>query len=819
MPRVAHCDVRRILLDSDPRVDRHRFAHEESPWPARWIAHPSCTGTTESVVVAFRRRFNFNDARRMRLHVTADQRYELFLDGRRIGRGPERGDHLNWFYETYEVDFPAGDHLLVARTWWLTDEAPSPYAQVTTRPGFLLLAESVELADQPVDDELTTGVADWQCKWLTGYTFVAPPDLNAFLVAGARIRIDGAAFAWDFQHGEGNDWVASRPVAKAAIKSIAAESAASWLLRPSVLPAMLDVPRVQPVCRFVEAPENSEVHARTIDLKNNLPADVDAWSKLLAGTDRLSIPPRSCRRIILDFEDYVCGYLELLTTGGMGATIHTGWAESLFIEKGTWKKDNRHTIEGKFFLGMGDSFVLDGGDQDRLFEPLWWQAGRYLQLTITTAEESLKIKSIVLRETGYPHRFESKFTSSEPRLEQVIRPALRTLQMCSHETYMDCPYYEQLQYVGDTRLQALVTYANTRDDRLARKAIEMFDASRACGNSGLTMARHPCRILQTIPPFSLYWIAMVHDHLMWRGNLSFVRARLPGVRAVVDAFAASLTSDDLIQSSTGWNFVDWVPGWFHGMPTDAERGVNGTINFHTVYTLRLAAELERFAGEPELAARNDRLADRIAAAANCFFEPTRGLFAEDRARTAFSEHTQCFALLGRGIVNGKRPHVADALLRDPNLSRATIYFSHYLFEVYRELGRIDRLVDRMSVWFEQARNGNVTTSEMPEPTRSDCHAWGAHPVFHYLATMLGIRPGAPGFATVSIQPQLGPLGFARGTMIHPRGEISVDVRATGTTLQGEVKLPKGVGGTLLVNGAKVPLPSDGAIFRFGEDTQ
>ena len=41
----------------------------------------------------------------------------------------------------------------------------------------------------------------------------------------------------------------------------------------------------------------------------------------------------------------------------------------------------------------------------------------------------------------------------------MIPVALRTLEMCSHDTSMDCPYYERLNYVGDTRLQSLVAYA------------------------------------------------------------------------------------------------------------------------------------------------------------------------------------------------------------------------------------------------------------------------------------------------------------------------------------------------------------------------
>jgi hypothetical protein len=107
---------------------------------------------------------------------------------------------------------------------------------------------------------------------------------------------------------------------------------------------------------------------------------------------------------------------------------------------------------------------------------------------------------------------------------------------------------------------------------------------------------------------------------------------------------------------------------------------------------------------------------------------------------------------------------------------------------------MDLFFPRMELWFGLKANGLKTTVEMPEPTRSDCHAWGAHPLHHYFASLLGIRPASPGFATVEIAPQLGELNEARGTMPHPYGEISVDVRREGETLNATVTLPEGLTG-------------------------
>ena len=153
----------------------------------------------------------------------------------------------------------------------------------------------------------------------------------------------------------------------------------------------------------------------------------------------------------------------------------------------------------------------------------------------------------------------------------------------------------------------------------------------------------------------------------------------------------------------------------------------------------------------------------------------------------------------------RRERIAAGLLADNRLARTTIYFTHYLFETYRILGRIDTLMSRLSLWFELERLGFKTTFEEPEPSRSDCHAWGAHPIYHYFATLLGIRPGAMGFRTVHIAPQLGPLTGASGKLVHPLGEIEVDLAAERNSLRGSIKLPPGLSGTFTHAGRTVEL--------------
>jgi len=102
--------------------------------------------------------------------------------------------------------------------------------------------------------------------------------------------------------------------------------------------------------------------------------------------------------------------------------------------------------------------------------------------------------------------------------------------------------------------------------------------------------------------------------------------------------------------------------------------------------------------------------------------------------------------------------------------------------------------------------GLTSTPETPEPTRSDSHAWAAHPNYGLLATVLGVRPASAGFRTVRIAPALGPLRRAEGRVPHPRGDIDISLEREGAAgLRATVTLPPGVSGALVWRGRRVPL--------------
>ena len=193
--------------------------------------------------------------------------------------------------------------------------------------------------------------------------------------------------------------------------------------------------------------------------------------------------------ILLDRKTLTTAYPRLTVSGGKGANDPPDLFGSP-LRQGAKHKGDRDAV-GRLaasVLGLNDSFLPDGGEH-RVFEPLWWRTWRYLDLDIQTDDQPLTLESLTANFTAYPFEERAKLQTGDPDLDKIWEISWRTARLDAHETYMDTPYYEQLQYVGDTRIQALISYTVAGDDRLARQALEAFNDSRI--PEGITRSRYP----------------------------------------------------------------------------------------------------------------------------------------------------------------------------------------------------------------------------------------------------------------------------------------------------------------------------------------
>jgi hypothetical protein len=115
----------------------------------------------------------------------------------------------------------------------------------------------------------------------------------------------------------------------------------------------------------------------------------------------------------------------------------------------------------------------------------------------------------------------------------------------------------------------------------------------------------------------------------------------------------------------------------------------------------------------------------------------------------------------------------------------------------------DEYLKTLGDWRGFLKMGFTTWPEQPGDTRSDSHAWTAHPTYDLLTLVAGIEPASAGFATVRIAPHLGNLTSLEATYPHDKGLIHVKYEDS----HAEIELPPGLTGEFVWKGKTTALKS------------
>lgn len=573
-----------------------------------------------SYIAVYRCRFSLREAADISFRYSADEKAQLFLDGKRIQEGPERGAREYWYYQEGLIKACPGEHVLTVRVICFGFQKWA-YAQHSIRHGFFI-------------EEKSGILKDWDCQIESGCSFEAGfPDWGVF----PRIHLT-AEHNNEILSGKGGVW---KPVA--------------WFEDDRVL-NLPDLPAMK-------------------------------YEKIL---------PDKQENGLCYFEHYVCAWA-IYRMSGKG-TVKIRWAESPYLTDefdDSLLKGKKGKRDGSVFIGNFDIFEVDG---ELLWYDYWWRAGHYVQII---TEGDITCEPEFFR-TGYPYP-EVKANS---KLEEM---ALETLFNCSHETYMDCPYYEQLMYISDSRLEALCTYSITDDHRLPAKALRMFSLSQR--PDGSFNSQWPSHSVQTIPTFMLIWFLMLHDYYERHGNDPLVQEVRPRGEKLLDFLLSQRNSHGLLEME-GWNFIDWYPPWKSGVPPC--ESCTSSLNWFFVLALQAMAKMQFRPGLEEIA---EQVKAKIK---ELFYVPEQQLYAMDMKKEIFSEHSQVLALLA-----DQDTRVIDSL-RNKELIPCSISFSYYYLEACRKFGLDDLLKKRIGKWEALQDEGLTTYPEEFINPRSDCHAWSSH---------------------------------------------------------------------------------------------
>jgi hypothetical protein len=754
----------------------------------------------------FRRTFTVADPAQVHLRValSADSRYLFYCNGTFIGRGPAKGDITHHFYDTFDLTrhLRAGRNVLAALVLDMSRVAHRPAllgppCSVMTYTGGFVLEGALQDLSGAVTEDLRTDdrwkVAVDKAHHFQNENTTFEGYLGYFEHRHAALVPTG----WNSADFDDSAWPAAHVLFKAELKENRRDPASPYGLMPRMIPML----------------EEGEP-ARFPDAYQSGGAAVSAdWQALLSEDRPLTLPAGATVDLVLDFQKLTTAFPHLVVSGGTGSTVRLTYAEVLRLawktpgakmigkqqslanlashfadESRGWTFDRRGEV-----TGWCDIFELSG--RDEVIEPLHWRAFQFIGLRITVGAEPLTLRAVKHRFTAYPYHVKATFRCSDPALEKIWEVGLHTMRMCSHETFEDCPHYEQMQYAGDTMITSKLGMLTTGDCQLTRQALYHFDWSRI--TDGLTTARYPSRLLQVLPAWSIHWITAVKDYYLVTADRATLADLQPGMRAVLDWYRRHTNADGLPFKLPYWNMTDWCPWWPRGVVPGAD---DGATCIHSAQYINALDELAWMSGELGLSAESQALRDEAArlrpVAHAQFWSESEGLYFDRPGGPEVSQYGNAWAIVA-GIAG---PAQCDRIFArfpyDEKLAPGSFFWLHFGFTAMAKAGRYGNISEHLGPWHESISYGLSTFVEENSYWRSMCHAWSAHPILEFQQRILGITPAKSGFEAIAITPHLAGLTHAAGSLCTPRGLVEVAWRAEAGKFTLEATVPGGVSTTV-----------------------
>lgn len=753
---------------------------------------------------------DLDDPAELILSISANSRYRLWINGEAVCSGPCRGDRWRHYYETIDVSarLRSGVNVFSVQVWSLNTymindprHAQQPLFTIASLPVGPRLAVSgicLNRGGKMIAD-LATGQAQWLACVDDAITTESDEQYTIFMGAIAeRVLAQRLPGGWKRPDQPDDAWFQA---AKAEPCLGAGDEHPLF-----IVPQLLLVQRPIPL-----------LDERLREFKREMSAKLEPGCLLLSfgigGShvrDGVEIPPYSSAVVELDAGELTTGYPVYPMQSGAEACVKIRYAERYFQpgnEKANTVRDD--AVNGEI-MGFEDIYYPAGASA--AYEPFWLRTFRFIRIEVTTGSEAMILGRPWYRESVYPLQPKTTITSSESWIDPLWKISLRTLQLCMHETYEDCPYYEQMQFIMDTRLQALFTYSVGGHTGLVAKALEDFHSSLL--PEGITQDRFPSAVAQIIPSFSLHFVFMLLDYYWQTGDTGFIRRYRSTVDSILEWFERKIGQSGLVEKIGYWEFIDWVPEWQEGEPSACKAGPSTIHNLVYASALQAGAELNRATGRDGVAdeylRRSSSILNQIER--SCWSEQW-GMYREGPGFEQYTQHAQVWAVLS-GLCQGeKAKRVMTGALDNPGVLKCSFSMSFFLFRALEQAELYDRTEQLWQSWINLLPLHVTTLPETPFQPRSDCHAWSALPLYEFTHSLLGVKCAKPGWGEIVIEPHTLNLPEMSGHLHTPAGDVSVSWRRTSSEFSIWGQVPDGVPFRLCWNGMMDERYEDGGSFK------
>ncbi|MBR7104156.1 MAG: family 78 glycoside hydrolase catalytic domain [Lentisphaeria bacterium] len=494
--------------------------------------------------------------------------------------------------------------------------------------------------------------------------------------------------------------------------------------------------------------------------------------------------------VILDLGREQVGYLSLDMTAPAGTVVDIAHGEHLAAGRVSAQIEKRN---------FADRYVCREGRNKFVFRHRRLGC-RYLELHILT-KSPVEITYCGLIPLELPLPQEATFDCEDRLLLKNRELAVRTLNLCMHEHYEDCPWREQALYGYDSRNQILYGYYVWGNYGFAANSIDLlgksFDGERYFSLSA------PGRLQsRTIPIFTLIWITELLEYQLFSGNGELFTKWQSLTDQILEAALVHKVPGNEAFYHPGkeahiWNFCEW-----NERLCDVREHPSSTYNVYLYEALIAASKLHRFAGNTGRAEQLQCVAGRLGEALKArFWNDKLKVFMLTQNDGSLEEYEHVQAVF---LANGLAEEHQDDLLQSflfRRLNGITFSGLPYFVKALQRLGKegrsylyeyLDKLFTPMllagstSLW--ETADGSTAFNR----AGSLCHAWSSVIPYYCGSHLLGVRPLEPGFARFEVRPFCGKLTHAGGEIPVPGGFIRVSWQLRDGMIELELEHPEGM---------------------------
>ncbi|HEY8390924.1 MAG TPA: family 78 glycoside hydrolase catalytic domain, partial [Clostridia bacterium] len=454
---------------------------------------------------------------------------------------------------------------------------------------------------------------------------------------------------------------------------------------------------------------------------------------------------------------------------------------------------------------MNNSFRYICKEGYQKFEAMVSKGFRYVYITIRNQNAPVKLKNVCNIETVYPQSNKGDFICSDWKLNRIYECCKNTLRCCSQDTYVDCPTYEQVFWVGDARNEAIVDWLINGDSRLWYHCLRL--AGDSLNVSPLVQSHTPTGWDNIITAWSALWHRSVYEYMLYTGDYSKAQELRALLLKDIEGIKTFINKDGLYEISA-WNLFDWA------VMDTPKNAVVTHQNFFVIFAIDYTIKFLRLINEEEKTISElEELKDQLKAAINKYlWSEEKQAFAdclrygkngERILSSVFSQQTHTIAYISKGTTQERLQRCYTIVTNPPSgfVVSGSPFFEFFRLEVYSSTKQYQKMYQAISDnWGFMIDAGSDTFWELwsgitldGRMTRSHCHAWSCAPVYFLTEYILGVSPLEPGYSKVKIKPYAGTLKFCRGVVPTPHGEIRVSWKANdGVITDLQYSVPKGV---------------------------